>query len=645
MENYKKKAIDLISNLLLEYKCDPTVVAYYPAKTRIMKNDRRALPVGTPQAHGIPSGVLVDLLRSLENEPRANVHSIVIVKDGAVIAKAAAPGYSTTLPHLSHSMSKTVTGMLISALFDRGALAPTDKVTDIFSEFRPKDERFYKMTVKHLLTMSSGVAFAEVGSVTESEWTRAFFESEMMFAPGEKFNYNSMNSYILMRIADRIARRVWGTDADVVLKEFLLAPMGIDNWFWEKSPEGVYKGGWGLYLSTESWARLGVMMMQDGVFSGRRILSEESVKSATSAAISVPPEISPYDYGHQLWVERDGGGFLFNGMLGQNVWICPKRKIVVAVMAGSCELMQGSPAVSLIRESLSKKWDITGRASRDLEKKCKDFFTSREWITLHAPLRGLPYFLGLKNRTPFDNALLPLIDKYVFPTNNLGILPSFVSVMQNNYGGGIESLEFSRRGELLHMRVELGVGVVDVDLGIYSYADGTLIQQQERYLVKGAISADTDGDGGLVYRIELIFPELPNTRRITLTLSPDGRLHMLFCEVPDERLSPDLLRAAAMTNPKLSSLFTLLERTLGHDYIGTKFGELFSPEVTAFSSNSPNLDSLLQEENERIAAKIHASRLVRSIFSRISSDEDKGSADTGSIRTKMSGLFSRFGHK
>jgi hypothetical protein len=314
-------------------------------------------------------------------------------------------------------------------------------------------------------------------------------------------------------------------------------------------------------------------------------------------------------------------------------------------MAGSCELMQGSPAVSLIREGLSENREKTSLSQRDLEKKCKDFFTSREWITLHTPLRGLPYLLGLKNRTPFDKALLPLIDKYVFPTNNLGILPTFVSVMQNNYGGGIESLEFSRKGELLHMRVELGVGVVDLDLGIYSYADSTLVQQRERYLVKGAISADTDGDGGLIYRIELIFPELPNTRRITLTLSPDGRLHMLLREVPDERLSPDLLRAAAMTNPKLSSLFTLLERTLGHDYIGTKFGELFSPEVSAFSANSPSLDSLLREENERIAAKIHASRLVRSIFSRISSDEDKGSADTGSIRTKMSGLFSRFGHK
>ena len=191
----------------------------------------------------------------------------------------------------------------------------------------------------------------------------------------------------------------------------------------------------------------------------------------------------------------------------------------------------------------------------------------------------------------------------------------------------------------------IDISVDTDDDGIPNYYEDNLVAFNGTHLDLDKTSADTDGDGGFIYHIELIFPELPNTRRITLTLSPDGRLHMLLREVPDERLSPDLLRAAAMTNPKLSSLFTLLERTLGHDYIGTKFGELFSPEVTAFSANSPSLDSLLREENERIAAKIHASRLVRSIFSRISSDEDKGSADTGSIRTKMSGLFSRFGHK
>ncbi len=649
MENYKKKAINLISNLLLEYKPDPTVVPHYAAKVGVMKNDRRTLTHGIPETHGISSYTLVDLLRSLENDSRSNIHSIVVTKDGVKIAEASAPGYSSALPHLSHSMSKTVTGMLISALIDRGELTLDTKAVDIFPQLVPKDDRFHDLTVKHLMTMSSGVAFAEIGSVTETEWARAFFESDMMFAPGEQFTYNSMNSYMLMCIADKIAHKNHGKDSEELLRKYLFSPMGIDNWFWEKSPQGVPKGGWGLYLSCESWARLGIMMMQNGTFGGKRILSEESVKNMTKASISVPPEVSPYDYGHQLWVERSGEGFLFNGMLGQNVWVCPKRGVVVAIMAGSCELMQGSPAVSLVRKAFDQKEDKAKHHSwhgkRELNEKCKDFFTSREWITLHAPLYGLPYLLGLKNRTPFDKALLPLVGKYVFPTNNLGLLPSFVSVMQNNYGGGFHMLEFTRHGSLLHMRAELGCGNMDIDLGIYSYAESTVTQRGEKYLVRGAVCADDDGNGRLTYKIDLIFPELPNSRHIMLSLSVDGRLNVRFFEVPGDTITTDLLRAATIMNPRLSSLFSMLERTLGHDYLNKKIKELFSPEITAVSTASPGLDELLNEENERVAAKVDSSRLVRSIVSRFVSDEDNDKDGKTSIQEKISSFIGHFRRK
>ena len=645
MENYKKRTVNLISNLLLEYKADPAVVPHHPAKTVVMKNDRHPLPHASPSSRGIPTEAVTELLRALENEPRANIHSIVVMKDGAIIAEASAPEYSATLPHLSHSMSKTVTGILIMTLIDSGELRLDEKITDIFPELSPKDERLCEITVEHLLTMTSGVAFGEIGSVTETEWTRAFFESELAFAPGEEFNYNSMNSYILMRVADRIARKKHGTDAKGLLTKRILAPLGIDNWFWERSPEGIFKGGWGLYLSCESWARLGHMMMSEGVYGGKRILSRESVRRATSARVSVPREVSPYDYGYQLWVEESGDAFLFNGMLGQNVWICPRHSLVVAVTAGAAELMQGSPTVALFRKLLAPKKTArarqNGKYTRELEEKCKDFFTSREWITLHAPLRGLPYLLGLKNSTPFDKALLALIGKYTFPANNLGLLPAFVSVMQNNYAGGINSVEFSRHGSLLHMRTELGCGTVELDLGIYSYAENLIEQRGERYIVRGAVCADTDGDGRAVYKINLIFPELPNSRRIALSLSPNGRLNMRLSEVPDEKMSPSLVKAAETLNPRLRALFSTLERALGEDYPSRKLGELFAPEITAISTGAPDFESALKEENERAAAKISSSRLVRALIARFLSKE-ASPEEKMSVTNKISDFFGRF---
>lgn len=642
MEIYKKKVINLISNLLLEYKPDPTVVPHYPAKTQIMHRDRHPLMHGTPEAHGISSSSIISLLRALENEPRTNVHSIVITKDGVVIAEASAPGYDATLPHLSHSMSKTVTGLLIESLIDSGKLSLLSRAIDFFPEITPKDERIYDLTVEHLLTMSSGASFAEVGSVSSTDWTRDFFESELIFSPGEEFIYNSMNSYVLMHIADRIAARQGASALDLVQKH-IFEPMGIKNLYWEMSPEGVPKGGWGLYLSCESWARLGIMVMQGGVYNGRRILSEEAVKRTTSMAISVPREISEHDYGHQLWVDASGD-LLFNGMLGQNVWICPKKRIVVAMTSGNRELMQGTPAIKLMREHLCSTSEVKfSRNTRELERKCKDFFTSREWITLHAPLRGLPYLLGLKSRTPFDTALLPLIGKYLLPTNNLSLLPSFVSVMQNNYSGGIRSAEFSRCGEVMLMRMELGCDIVDIALGIYNYTDSTVVQRGEHYLVRGAISADTDGGGKLIYKIDLIFPELPNTRRIRLSLSADGRLNMCLCEMPGKDIAPDLMRVVKMSNPRTSSLFSMIERTLGRDFMPRKMGELFTPEITAISTSAPDADTFLAEENERIMAKVNSSRLVRSILARFADDGDEDQAPT--IRTKMSDIFNRFKRK
>ena len=121
--------------------------------------------------------------------------------------------------------------------------------------------------------------------------------------------------------------------------------MGIRSYLWEKGPEGCEKGGWGLYMSPESWARVGIMMMQGGVFMGRRILPEEWVRESTAEKAIVPEINGNFNYGYHLWVSRNGSEILFNGMLGQNVWLCPGNNIMVVMTGGNNEIFQQSSAL------------------------------------------------------------------------------------------------------------------------------------------------------------------------------------------------------------------------------------------------------------------------------------------------------------
>ncbi|MBQ8689323.1 MAG: serine hydrolase [Clostridia bacterium] len=641
MENYKRKAVELVSNLALEYKPYPAVVPYEPAKDKIMWEDRHRLLRSTPERHGIPSSLITELFSRLEAEGRANVHSIVITKDSEVIAEAARPGFSPNLPHLSHSMSKTVTGMLILMLADDGKIDTGAKAISFFPEITTTTDEAREVSVEHLLTMSSGLSFSEAGTVTETEWTRAFFESESNFTPGEKFAYNSMNSYVLMRIADAVSREHYGLSAEEFLRKRLFSPLGIENAFWEYGPEGVLKGGWGLYMSAESWARLGIMMMNYGVWHGKRIISEHSVINAISTQSITGEEVGDFNYGYQLWVSRKGDDFLFNGMLGQNVWVCPKNGIVVALNSGNNELFQKSPALEIIKSTLGgelPRYAVRQRAEmKALSEKSKQFFTSRQWIIPHAPLRGLPYVLGIKNRTPFNSAFDALLGEYLFPQNNQGILPVFIRVMQNNYQGGIRSFVFRKNGNYLRLCSFEGKERIDIDFGFYSQVRNIVSFGGERYIINAIADAVEEADGEVVYKLELIFPELPNTRRIILSLAEDGRLTVKMREIPDERITDSFISAIPSMSGKYGLLMSFLERNLGQNFIKNKLAELFSPEFLAVREGAEDAERYLEEENERISGKIESSKLIRTlIYKFVVPDADSNK------KGGISGIISKF---
>lgn len=592
------KAIELIMGLAFTNKTNPAVIPYIPSKTSISDYELKHFHRTTPERRGISSRRIYDMLSAIEENQSANVHNIMILKDGEVISECSAPGYDINIRHLSHSMSKTLTGMAVGLLVCDGALSLNTRLVDIFPEMKYTDKRFENITVHTLLNMTTGNPFSEAGTVTENEWTKAFFESKLSFAPGSDFSYNSMNSYILAKIVVRIS----GVSLESFIESRIFRPLEIKNYLFEVGPEGIEKGGWGVHLSPESWAKLGVMMLGGGVFEGKRVLPRAWVAKSTSTQMKVPDKVGDYNYGYQLWVHRKSSSFLFNGMLGQNVWVCPKNNIVVAVNCENNELFQKSAVLEIIERYLDTNVSSDPyykNALPQLRERERTFFESRLWLTPKAPKKGLTYKLGLRSRTPFDSNFSKILGTYTFAQNNQGILPVFIRAMQNNYTGGIESVTFERQGERLFFISREGGINYRLEVGIYAFKTTVLNFNGEKYIVRALGEAAFNDDGHRIYKIALVFPEMPNSRKIKFTFGEDGRLVMKMSEIPNEKIAEPLVEGIYATNPKFAFAVKMLERRLGDRFINRKLESIFSPVLIGADTHSKRYTDILADEKAR----------------------------------------------
>ena len=177
MEKWKRRSIDLLTALIFGGREDLSVVPYYPQKLRVSENEESYFKRTIPEKKGISSRRLYNMLCELEGERRANIHSLKVLSGKEVVCECHTPGYGGDIWHISHSMSKTVCGMIIGRLWDEGKINLDMRLCDLLPEIPYKDKKFPLITVDHLLAMTSGVEFGEAGSVTESSWTYSYFSS------------------------------------------------------------------------------------------------------------------------------------------------------------------------------------------------------------------------------------------------------------------------------------------------------------------------------------------------------------------------------------------------------------------------------------------------------------------------------------
>ncbi len=575
---FQTRGIKLIGRLFTPNKAVIPAVPFYPQKAEPKeKAVSQPFPRATPEQVGISSETVNKFLTELSSDHTLNMHGITMVRNGYVFCDGNFGVYRDDLCHTTYSMCKTVVAIAIGMLFDDGVLSPDDVLADILG--KGGITKFIKngITLKELLTMSTGVSFNELGSVTETEWEKAFFESATKFDPGEKFEYNSMNTYML----SCVIKKASGVGVNEYLEKRLWSPLGIEYHPWELSPEGVEKGGWGLYLRREDAAKLGVLLMNGGVWKGKRILSEKTVHLFTRRHRISPAEYGGFDYGCQVWVGRNYKGFLLNGMFGQNVLGISENGIVIATNGGNDEVFQQSSFFTIVEKyfghlSVLSPLPENKKAYKALCKTVSGLYEEKRVVKQN--------FLARINSNRFINSVSGA--SYRFTSKNAvsaGLLPVVLRAVQNNHSSGIKSVAFQKEDDNLYVDFVSPDGLRRVTAGLKQVQYTTVDFGGEKYVIGATARVGKNEDGIHVITLYLAFCETASDRVIKFYFLPENKMRITFTERPGNVLFE---RAAEMLSAGgKNKLLSNLTGKTDTDYIRYRINCTFNPEYTAEKEN------------------------------------------------------------
>lgn len=272
------------------------------------------------------------------------MNAVVIVKDGRVVAERYAPGFGIETPLLSFSVAKSLTNAFAGVLVRQGRLRVGDPVGA--REWSGSGDPRAAITVDDLLRMQSGLGAYENGTGFDPAAHMLHVEDDMAgFAAryplvrrvGSKWEYTSANTLILNR---RMGEIVGGgaegfrrfADAELFL------PLHVDGMTLEFDATGVLVGSSHVFAPARSYARLGLLYLNDGLApDGRRLLPEGWVAYSQRSTLGAP-------YGAGFWtvdgdsetaiaLGRQGfpkDGFYASGNRGQRIYILPSQRLVMA---------------------------------------------------------------------------------------------------------------------------------------------------------------------------------------------------------------------------------------------------------------------------------------------------------------------------
>jgi CubicO group peptidase (beta-lactamase class C family) len=241
---------------------------------------------------------------------------------------------------------------LVGIAVHDGKLREDDLLLSYFADYVPAnvDLRKKRITVKHLLTMSSGISWPQSASENasdqmgrSSDWVRFILDRPMAAEPGSVTNYSNGDSHLL----SAVLQRATGATALDFARKRLFEPLGIRDVAWDSDPQGRSIGSAALQMRPIDMAKLGSLYLAYGEVENR-VLDREWVEKSLTAQVKMPTAGGPAEYGYYWWLYPERKLFEAWGGAGQRIAVFRDLRLVVVMTADVPDDIPRSPLAARV---------------------------------------------------------------------------------------------------------------------------------------------------------------------------------------------------------------------------------------------------------------------------------------------------------
>lgn len=281
------------------------------------------------------NNIPADLLDKLN---QIQTTSFLMIKNDSLYFEKYWNGFDSLTVSNSFSVAKSIVSLLIGIAIQDSLIKSIDQpVADFLEEFNTETKK--RITLRHLLSMSSGSNWIESGGNPLSHNAEAYYSSDLEKVmnkieypdqPGKKFYYQSGNTQILGFVLEKVT----GKTLSEYASEKLWQPLGAENdayWSLDKE-EGYEKAYCCIYSTARDFARIGKLMLHNGKWNNQQIVPAAYIKECITLAPLLEENGEPNKkYGLSWWIttHRNENVFYARGILGQYIICIPSQNLII----------------------------------------------------------------------------------------------------------------------------------------------------------------------------------------------------------------------------------------------------------------------------------------------------------------------------